>query len=302
MKVCVIIPLHNQSKYWSKVIMGLSRQSVRPDVVYVVVDRPELDKGPLNGSGEPESNEWDCLESIKAENSNYPDLNIQIRVISNIPANITRDSGGNIFLAGMARNVGVESAIRDKCDIFIFIDGDCIPEDDLVKSHINKCDTQLPVLSIGRRKEHQYRWMDQREVVSSISHLNLFRPDGIIINSNDFIKQCLVVWSCNIGMNIVAVNRIKKFNMRYYERSELFHSAFLGAWGGEDSFLGVEAWFCRIYMSTVGEIRSGVHHINHPRPANTHTIDHKEFFMKQCDELNKKHKIKPLDLTFFTQV
>jgi GT2 family glycosyltransferase len=302
MKTSVIIPLHNQSKYWPKVLMGLTKQSVRPDVVYVIVDRPKMDIGPLRGSGEPENEDWDCLEAIKTENNKYPDLNIQIRIISGVPDNITRKSGGNIFLAGMARNVGVEAAIHDDCDIFIFIDGDCIPEPDLVQAHIKKCNVDLPVLSIGRRKEQRYRWMDQREVISSISHLNMFRPDGIVINNNELIKQCLIVWSCNIAMNIKTVNRIKNFNRRYYERSELFHSAFLGAWGGEDSFLGIEAWFCRIYISTVGDIKSGVLHINHPRPETTHNIAHKDFFMKQCDKLSKIHKIKPLNLAFFTQL
>lgn len=302
MKTSVIIPLHNQSKYWPKIIMGLNTQSVRPDVIYVIVDRPKFDKGPLRGSGEPENEDWDCIKEIKRENNKYPELNIIIRVISDIPDSISRKSKENIFLAGMARNVGIEAAIHDGCDIFIFIDGDCIPQIDLVQSHIKKCNTNLPILTVGRRNEQQYRWMDQREVVSSISHLNMFRPGGIVINSPELIKQCLVVWSCNIAMNLTAVNRIKKFNLRYYERSELFHSAFLGAWGGEDSFLGIESWFCRIYISTVGEIRSGVFHISHPRPTAIYNINHKDFFINQCDNLTKLHKIKPLDLTFFTQL
>lgn len=301
MKSCVIIPLYNQSKYWNKLLLGLSRQSVSPDVVYVVVDRPKDDKGPLNGSGDPIYEDWDCIKEIERENAKFPTLNIQIRSFSNPPSNVKRNSDGNLFLAGMARNVGLESAIRDKCDIFIFIDGDCVPETDLVRSHINKCIHDIPVLSVGRRKEQQYRWMDQRETTASISYLNLFRRDGIIINSNDLIKNCLIVWSCNIALNIPAVNLIKKFNIRYYERDELFHSAFLGAWGGEDSFLGVQAWACRIFITTVGEPRSGVHHINHPRPLNTHNIDHKDFFIKQCDDMKKKMKIRPLDINFFIQ-
>lgn len=300
MKTSVIIPLHNQSKYWDKILLGLHRQSMKPDLVCVVVDRPDCDKGPLNGSGEPLSEDWDALKHIGELNSKYQDINIKVEVIYSIPKHIPRKSNGDCFLAGMARNVGLERSIREGCDNFIFIDGDCIPESDLVSSHSNKLNKSLPILTAGRRRERQYRFQDRRENIAGLSHLELFRNKGVLINEHsNLLKDCMIVWSCNIGINLLAVNIIKKMNVKYFQRSELFSSDFLGAWGGEDSYLGIQAFYCRVFISTVGEKLSGVHHIDHPRPKETHNIDHKQYFIEQCDRLRDKVRLNPLDLDFF---
>ena len=300
MKTAIIVPLHNQSKYWNKILLGLQRQSVKPDFVFVVVDRPKLDKGPLKGSGEPETEEWDALEYITNENSKYPDLNVKIEVIYSEPKHLTRNPEGKIFLAGMTRNVGLEAAIREGCTEFIFIDGDCIPESDLVSAHITKLRKNLPILTAGRRRERQYRLQDRRESIASLAHLQLFRSKGTVINQNsNLLKDCMIVWSCNLGINLVAVNLIKKLNRRYFQRDELFSSDFLGAWGGEDSYLGIQALYCRVFITTIGEKLSGVHHIDHPRPTTVYSIEHKEFFEKQCTRLRDKVRLNPLDLDFF---
>lgn len=300
MKTAVIVPLHNQSKYWNKILIGLQRQSVKPDLVIAVVDRPDCDKGPLVGSGEPENATWDALTHISTQNSEFPDLNITIEVIYSVPAQLPRTADGKIFLAGMARNVGLEAAIRQGCTNFIFIDGDCVPESDLVKAHNAKLGKNLPILTVGRRRERQYRFQDRRESVAALAHLQLFRDKGTVINEHgNLIKDCMVVWSCNIGINLYAVNLIKKLNYRYFQRKELFSSDFLGAWGGEDSYLGIQAVYCRIFITTIGDRLSGVHHIDHPRPTETHSIEHKEYFTKQCNRLRDKVRLNPLDLDFF---
>lgn len=297
----LVIPLYKQSKYCNKMLTGLQKQTVKPDIIYLVVDRPEDDKGPLSGSGEPEYDDWDAIYQIQSEIDKFPELNVEILAIHHPPKDIQRKSEGPLFLAGMARNVGLEAALRRGCHTVIFIDGDCIPEPDLVKSHLNKCNTYLPTLTVGRRREQQYRWQDRRESISSLAGLQMFRSEGLLIGNTELFRDCLVVWSCNFAVNLPAIKLIKKFNSIYYNRSEFFNSNFLGAWGGEDSFLGIEAWFCRIFVTTIGERRSGVQHINHPRPPETHTIKHKEFFDSQVDKLKKKVRLKPLGLDFFIQ-
>ncbi len=73
----------------------------------------------------------------------------------------------------------------------------------------------------------------------------------------------------------------------------------MGKWGGEDGFLGIECYYCRIFITMIGDITSGIEHIDHPRPDTIYTIKHIDFFKSQCSNLRKKVTINPLSLDFF---
>ena len=40
MKIALIIPLNKQAHNWSKIVKGIKHQTVKPDVVYAILDRP----------------------------------------------------------------------------------------------------------------------------------------------------------------------------------------------------------------------------------------------------------------------
>lgn len=290
MKTALIIPLYKQGKNWASILKGIESQTKIPDRVYVLLDRPELDE-------------------IKDLEDYLSVINVQSPIVNNIYVSRVLDrpsyigNPGNpedpLFLTGHIRNIGVELAMEDGCEIFIFIDGDCIPQKTLVESHCKKCELKVPVLSVGRRRESIYNWSDKREVDSSLMHLNLFREKGVIINNDALLHQSLIVWSCNIAMNYKAINMLFKFNELYYKRKEVFSSEFLGKWGGEDAFLGIQCNYCRVFITTIGEKSSGVEHIDHPRPKSTHNIEHMYFFKEKCEKLRKKVTIFPLTLDFF---
>lgn len=255
-----------------------------------MLDRPQDDNGSTDAPNREITTHWNCIEEITKINSTITEFDIKLSVVDTVP------NAGNVFRAGSIRNMGLNNAINDNCDIFIFIDGDCVPQIDLVKSHVETCNTQLPVLSVGRRRESKYRWMDQREVDSNMTHLGLFSRKNTIVNNPDLLRNCLIVWSCNIAINKNAVKLIKKFNKTYYNKEELFNSAFDGKWGGEDSFLGITAWYCRVFITMVGNLKSGVEHIDHIRPETIYNANHKQFFDSQCDMLRKKTTITPITL------
>jgi len=282
MKTCLIIPIHKQSNNCRKIFDGILGQSIRPDFIYLIIDRATHD----------EFNQINDLTSMY-------DLNFKIIRIDIIPDFIPRKSDLPVFMAGYIRNIGIEHALKDDCEIFIFIDGDCVPQKDLVKYHIQQCDRKIPVISVGRRRESKYGWKDQREVDANLMHLNLFGNNGIVINNPELLKQSLVLWSCNVSINKSAIDLLYRFNLKYYARVEIFNSLFLGEWGGEDSFLGVTAWHCRIFISTIGALSTGIEHIDHPRPVDKYTINHKEYFDNQVDNLRKKVMVNPLPLDFF---
>jgi glycosyltransferase involved in cell wall biosynthesis len=297
MKVALIIPLYKQSMYWHRLLSGIQKQSLKPTIVYIVVDRPSDDLGALDSTGKPINAKWNALGEISKLNASIHDIDIKLIVIDKVPSGVQRTKAASpVFLAGYARNLGIEHAVKDGCDIFVFMDGDCIPQDDFIKSHVELCSTKLPMMSIGRRRESKLRWMDQREVSSNLTHLRLFDKMGSLINNPDLLKQCLIVWSCNVAMNLSAIKLIYKFNETYYQRTEIFNNAFNGVWGGEDSFLGITAWYCRVFMHTLGNIKSGVEHIDHQRPESIYNKEHKIFFDTQCEMLRKKLVLNPINL------
>ena len=240
MKTALIIPLYKQGKNWNSILKGIESQTKIPDRVYVLLDRPEQDEIP-------------DLESYLRNISSNSKISDNIYVARVLENPIYIGNPGNpedpLFLTGHIRNVGIELAMEDGCEIFIFIDGDCIPQKTLVESHCKKCEYNIPVLSVGRRRESIYNWSDKREVDPSLMHLNLFREKGVIINNDALLHQSLIVWSCNIAMNFKAIDLLFKFNELYYKRKEVFSSEFLGKWGGEDAFLGIQCNYCRVFIT-----------------------------------------------------
>jgi len=278
MKIALIIPLYKQTDNWPKLLKGIKSQTVKPDKIYLIFDR---------------SGDWVITKALN--DTNDPDLDITYH------AHTHKIDEPDYFLAPYNRNKGIELAIEDGCDVFIFIDGDCVPQKKLIESHVNKLKYELPVLSVGRRRESIYRWQDRREHVPELNHLNLFRKDGTLINnaSTELLKNSLIVWSCNMAMNLPAIKLLRRLNRKYFNRNEVFSSEFNGSWGGEDAYLGIQAYHCRVFITTIGEKQSGVEHIDHPRPKDKYNMEHLEFLNKQIDILRKQARINPLDISFF---
>lgn len=283
-KLALLVPIYKQADNWELILKGISANKALPNTVYALLDRATED-------------EYKLITGI-AESS---DVNVKvINVPSPLPNTIKREYTGEPFFVGHIRNYGIDLAINDGHTEFVFIDGDCIPQSSLFISHHNTLNNTIPVLSIGRRREKQYKWKDQRELTSQFTHLDLFKKEGFLVNNPELITSCVMVWSCNIGINIRLIELLKKFNHKYYGRSEVFCSEFLGAWGGEDGFLGVQSWFVKAFITTIGDVKSGIQHIDHPRPSDKYTVDHKIFFTEQLNRLKKKTALHPLDIKFFS--
>lgn len=281
----LIIPLYNQADNFHKIVEGIEKQTVLPDMVLVVLDRPSQD-------------DRDRVMQI-IDDSTYSELFDVFE--PETPSNITRTSDGELFLTPYIRNEGIKYV--DRCgysDVIFFVDGDCIPQPTFIESHLKVCSRRNPVISIGRRRESQYKWNDRREHQPDLSQLKLFRNGNYVINDPAMLIQGIVLWSCNMALNKGALDRLYRFNMRYYQvQSEAFLGAFTGAWGGEDTFMGIEAWHCRIMMVMVGSKSAGVTHIDHPRPSDIYNVSHMKFVETQRQLLRKKIKLNPLPVEFF---
>lgn len=256
MTPALIIPLHKQSQYWNKMMVAIENLTIKPYIVYVMMDRPT-------------SLEFQQVKKLcdsSGLKNTYKLYNAQ-----DIPEYIGRPNiipEQSLFLTGYRRNIAINDAIKDGCDSFICIDGDCIPQEDLIKSHIEAHNNSFPVVSVGRRREEKHSYKDQREVVNNLIRYGLFKGNSPqIVSTLELFKTSAITWSCNIGFNLKAIKLLKYLNNKYYGMDDVFHSNFLGTWGGEDGFIGIQAYLGGSKVVLLTDMKSGIKHIEHDRPS-----------------------------------
>jgi len=289
METALIIPIYKQYQYWIRMMSGIEKQTHLPENVYVMLDRP---------TDEEYNNIKDLCNSAGLRNS-YKVINM-----NETPEFVGRPNNlpdFDLFLTGYNRNTAINMAIEDGCEIFVMIDGDCIPEKDLIKSHHDVNSINVPSITCGRRKEMSYNWVDQRERDPKLNGLHLFnKGDGFLIQNKRLLELSTIVWTCNVGMNLKAVKLVKKLNRRFYGRDEVFCSEFLGTWGGEDSFLGIQADMCNIFISMLNGKNAGVRHMHHIRPSDKYNEKSFMFHLKNhIALLNEMQLNNPLTMEFF---
>ena len=286
MKTALIIPIYNQSKYFLRLVSAIEAMSELPDIVYPTLDRNSRE-------------DYAEIKSI-CDNSRLK-CRYEILDLVDTPHYIgkpTNNPSQDLFLTGDRRNQAIDRAISDGCELFVFIDGDCVPEADLIKSHKRANSYGIPTLSVGRRKESKYNWLDQRDNDQKLKSLRLFnKVNDYLIQNSELLYTATIVWSCNIAMNIEAISLLKRLNNYYYGRSEVFNSEFLGAWGGEDCFLGIQAYAIRIAIVTINDELSGIRHIDHPRPIDKyHSANWTEHLADEVENFNLMLTNKPITL------
>ena len=246
--------MHKQAQYWLRMQTALESLSVLPEIIYLMMDRPSR----------KEVLDVKTLISKPNLKNKYVLCDVQ-----DIPAYVGRPNHTpeqSLFLTGDRRNMAIEYAIAEGCDSFVFIDGDCVPQEDLIKSHQKLHDSNLAIMSIGRRREEKHGWKDQRELSESLKQFSMFKTATQVIASDYLMTSSAIAWSCNMGLNLKAVNRLKALNKKYYAREDVFHVNFLGTWGGEDGFIGMQAYVSKICIVMLGDMKSGIKHIEHDRP------------------------------------
>lgn len=261
MNICAIIPCHH-GKFVQQIAAKLHMQHV--EHIIVVLDR---------------------IENIEFNDA--------------LGVTVLRNDDGTGFCAGKCRDIAIDYILMNK-DIYgecpiLFIDEDCIPQDNLVADHYKLLQHEIPVISCGRRLEQKYAWNDLREM-GEMSNLNLFSKSGAVVQNPGLIKQCQVTWTCNMGINYSALKKIRHVMNKYYNVNRIFHPDFDGAWGGEDSFLGYVAWSAKVFMNFVPRGSNGVKHMDHPRPSNIYNKQFSEKLKAKVDDLSRKLVTNPLTL------
>lgn len=253
MKTALVILCKNQEKYADTIVRGVLAQSVKPDRVLVVMDRPGL------------------LERMAMTKSYKEIPGCEFFIVSSTPDSIERPpmlAGMVPFCAGHCRNLALEMLYD--MDLVIFMDGDCIPLANMVESHVAAYEEGCVI--VGRRTEVKWGSEDQRQC-SSEHPVPIFGDTPGYVTSERFIADSGVVWTCNFGITAGAIKAIKKLNEELYGVSAVFHPDFCGRWGGEDGFLGIECFYGGIPIRTTPIMEAdGVSHIEHPRPENKYDL------------------------------
>ena len=249
MNVLLAIPAKGQNKYIEEMVSAIDAMSVKPFHVLYMADRPSP------------------AERIEALKLIGKSSLVEYYPISSKPSYVGRPQmvvGADWFLTGNVRNQAVAYIeAHPEIDAVVFIDGDCIPETDLIKAHMEQLDRPDPCVSVGQRKEAMYSWQDQRMTAESDCHI--FKEVPTEVDSEGMFVDSGVVWTCNFGMNRAALASLKQLNNTLYGRAETFFSDFLGTWGGEDGFIGLECFYTKIPVIALGQGDNGIRHKMHLR-------------------------------------
>lgn len=247
-KTLLAIPNKGQIAYLEQMLSDIGRMSVKPDKVLYLQDRPTAREI------------VDCRRILAGQ-----DLVEQV-IVRKLPERIGHpqmEYGESHFMAGYVREQAIDYMLANGYDAIVFIDGDCLPEPDLIKDHASILYSDTAVVTVGQRKEFMHDWVDQR--MTDGSNMSLFFDEPRQVTNEGYFVDSGVVWTCNFGMNREAVVHIRRLNKTIYDRTETFHSDFNGTWGGEDGFLGLECFYTGVPVFSLPIGSNGIKHQFHER-------------------------------------
>lgn len=208
---------------------------------------------------------------------------------------IVENKEGDGFLAGKCRDIGLSYAEQSH-DQYIFIDEDCIPQEQLVMSHMACLCKDVPVATCGRRLELKYGWKDRREIVTDSGMVNFFSDRVTIVNNPALIRSGQMLWSCNMGLNRKAVYFARKLMKTYMRADRIFDPYFDGHWGGEDMFLGYVLWCAKVLIGVLPYGSNAVFHQEHPSERSNGFKDRLD---ARVNEMKRRLVAAPQGLDFF---
>lgn len=251
MNILLAIPAKGQNQYLSEMLGAIHAMSVHPYHVLYMADRPTYE----------ERKEAACIISNDPLVEYFP--------VSSSPKYVGRpemNADSDWFLTGYVRNVAISYIDNHpEIDGVVFIDGDCIPEPDLIKSHMSVLSRDTPTVTVGQRKEAMFGWLDQRNTQSSPCHI--FSDVPTEIHHEVMFVDSGVVWTCNFGLNRGAISALRTINNTLYHRNETFSSDFVGKWGGEDGFIGLQCFYTGIPVVSLELGDNGIRHKYHDRTS-----------------------------------
>lgn len=254
-KYHIVTLIHNQEKNLNRIFSSYLKQTKQPDCYVFVLDR--------------------CTDNSHR---------LILEFSKNTNCKIVINNEGNGFRAGYCRDLGFYNI--DNPEIILFIDGDCVPDSNKVfeecYKELNNQDKNVVLVSRVFEKENslEIESFDRRCSIPWVK--NKIFVEGV---NNEVVDTYVSRWralviSCCFGLNIEAINYIKKINLQIFNSDRIFPEIFDGNWGGEDEYIGAVAMLFNLRVCGVNP-KHYVRHIWHPSNVNTS-------YEKKFDEVYNK--------------
>jgi len=264
--ITIVLPCHNQHRIVQMCIDLLKKQTIQPDYILVVDDH--------------------SIEFNIKEDEVVKVFNLLER--------------GRVY----NRNTGIQKALDLNSDIIIFMDGDCIPENNLYIENYLKFTLEKPTMVFGMRKHiprpkkledfnfnFKYESIEIVKYPSDLLTANLDKDKNFdctdlrtvagvtrrFNNIKEFDEKAFMIttgmatWSCNFLMNKSAALLLKSFMNDIYKVNGWFdYTRFGDSWGGEDNAFGLDALFAGVNILMTENAK--ILHFMHERSdqLNTH--------------------------------
>lgn len=197
-------------------------------------------------------------------------------------------------------NAGLANFMEAGCDNAIFIGKNCAMQDDLIQSHVEHLENHLyPLITCGRVLHQESHWKDFREV-GGAKRLNLFNPNGTIIQNSSVLTNGYGISIGNFGMNRAAIDRVSRFFQMYFDGSSPLPRLKDAQAFGYGKVLSLCAWCARvtIFMLPTGKNNAVIYAVDGCNPYSSHSCD-ADNSSDTIEKIGKEMAKRPLDLDFF---
>lgn len=193
------------------------------------------------------------------------------------------------FAAGRPRDFAVSETLKTllpNADVFVFLDGDCRPSQDLFGEHerAHAAVFPYPCLVNSIRVEED---VDGSLIPDPrLSNTHMFRSGADVVIACDEHLYSGVNPPCCIGANISlsrsAIEAALVINTELFNSNRVFAPVFDGQWGGEDPFLATTLFRAGALIVGIDPRRS--HVLHHWHPTQHRTNDHVRILSRALQE------------------
>jgi len=202
--------------------------------------------------------------------------------------------------AGKSLNKGIRSLIDSGCDNIVVIGRGCKAQLDTVSDHMTHLERhRYPLITCGRILHRNEHWKDFRELGSG-RHLNLFGPNGTIVQNSAVLTSGYGISVANFGLNRAAIDRLNRFTQLYFDNPGPFPELSGEQPYGYGKVLSLCAWCARVtmFMLPGGKNNAVLYESEGDNPYSVFS-GHAYSGNTEIALMNEKLDKNPLDLDFF---
>jgi len=256
--IALIILVHNQSQYLLDLEQALLQQTRQPDKIVFVVDRCLAD--------------FQAATSIAEKHTNWLALHVNLDQLET-----------SSCLIGKSR----DAALKLVPDYnVIFTDADCTPSPRLIEHHAKYLENDSEIIATaGVRISINQDGSQSGDIrlTEMPFRRTSFNPDVDRIALSEQADNPMVLFGCNFGLNLRAIECIKQIHKNIFNEDRVFSSVFDSAWGYEESSLGPLLYNQGGKLILLATEQSNVtHHWHNSRKTDTQARTASQYINKTC--------------------